>query len=228
MTVTTEQVKGKRFATVRKDGYDPEAVDRQLDTVDQVVRDLAAKCAGLEDANITMRAALVTENERVRVLEDELTRLREEARVAAVVPTPVPVVEDAATGASRAATRLLEMATRDAEAVVVDARDEAQQALATARAEAAEIIQSALGKVHAREEALEAMAAEQRDELDRKRAEADRQLADRRAELDKLAGYETEIRSHLVAYFKDQLDVLDRPAYGETVVGVVTTHPQAS
>ena len=170
MTVTTEQVKGKRFATVRRDGYDAGIVDRHLDDVEQTVRDLTAKLAGVEEANTLMRAALVNANERVRVLEDELSRAVQEAQAAAELPpapapAPIVVVEDTVKAASHSATRLLEIATRDAEALVVEARDEADQSIATARAEAAEIIQTALGKVHAREEALDAMAAEQRAEL---------------------------------------------------------------
>ena len=116
--------------------------------------------------------------------------------------------------ASHSASRLLEIATRDAEALVVEARDEADQSLAQARAEAAEIIQTALSKVHAREEALDAMVAEQRDELDRMRTETLRELEGRRAELndagDQLTEYEEPIRTHLVSYFSEQLETLGR------------------
>jgi len=238
MTVTTEDVKGKRFPTVRRDGYDPTLVDRYLEDFEQAALNVEAKRAGLDEANTSLRGALVAANERVRALEVELGGALDEARAAAQAPAPaptpapVPVVADAAIVASHSATRLLEIATRDAEALVVEARDEADQSLATARAEAAEIIQTALGKVHAREEALDAMAAEQRDELDRMRAETLRDLEGRRAELDarvsELSDHESRYRSELVSYFSEQLEVLGRPTVADTLAAEHAEHPQAS
>jgi cell division septum initiation protein DivIVA len=230
MTVTTEQTNGKRFATVRRDGYDPALVDRHLEDVERASLALEAQRSGLEEANTQLRGALVTANDRARALEDQLAQALEEARAAAAVPAPqpTPVVQDAVTTASHNATRLLELATRDAEALVIGAREEAEQAVAVARAEAAEIVQAALQKVHAREEALETMAAEQREELDRVRTETLRDLEQRRAELDgevnRLSEFESQVRSHLVGFFHEQLEVLEAPGLGGTVV----EHPARS
>jgi len=227
MTVTTEQSMGKRFATVRRDGYDQGEVDRHVEVAEKAARDLTAKIAGLEDANTTMRAALVTANERVRVLEDELARKMAESATALVAPAPV--VEDTVRTASHSASRMLEKATREAETLVADARREADQISSAARVEAADIVQKALDKVHAREEALDAMAAEQRDELDRLRTEALEELEARRSDLEarvtNLTAFEDEVRSHLVTFFNEQLTALEQPAVAP---GIVLEHPHAS
>ena len=232
MTVTAEQ--GKRFATVRRDGYDPSLVDAHIEGVETATRVLEAQRSGLEEANTQLRGALVNANDRVRALEDELTKVLAEVREAAAAPAPVPaavpapVVQDAVTTASHNATRLLEIATRDAEALVVEARDEAEQTLASARAEAAEVISGALKKVHAREEALAAMEAEQREELERVRTETLRDVEQRRAELDgevsRLSEYEGQVRNHLVGFFHEQLETLERPGFD----GNVVAHPAST
>jgi cell division septum initiation protein DivIVA len=230
MTVTAEQ--GKRFATVRRDGYDPSLVDAHIEGVETATRVLEAQRSGLEEANTQLRGALVNANDRVRALEDELTQALAEVRAAAAAPAPAavpaPVVQDAVTTASHNATRLLEIATRDAEARVVEARDEAEQALAAARAEAAEVVSDALKKVHAREEALAAMEAEQREELERVRTETLRDVEQRRAELDgevsRLSEYEGQVRNHLVGFFHEQLETLERPGFG----GNVVAHPAST
>lgn len=230
MTVTTEQSMGKRFGTVRRDGYDPEEVDRHIESAEQAARGQEAKIAGLEDANTTMRAALVTANERVRVLEDELARKMAESATALVAPAPpAPVAEDTVRTASHTASRMLEKATGEAETLVVDARREADQLLATARAEAAETVQKALDKVHAREEALDAMESETREELETLRVDTLREVEARRSDLEarvtNLTDFEDEVRGHLVNYFTEQLAVLEQPIASPAVV---LEHPHAS
>jgi cell division septum initiation protein DivIVA len=230
MSVTTEQTDAKRFATVRRDGYDRGEVDRHIEGVEGAVRDLTAKCSGLEEANTAMRGALVNANERVRVLEDELARRMAESASALVAPAPVPVVEDTVKTASQSASRMLERATRDAEALVADARREADETTAAARAEAADTIQKCLDKVHAREDALDAMAAEQHEELEQLRAETLRELEERRTELEakvgQLTDFEGRVRSDLVEYFNQQLVALEQPTVVES--SVVLEHPHAS
>jgi cell division septum initiation protein DivIVA len=233
MTVTTEQSMGKRFGTVRRDGYDPEEVDRHIESAEQAARGQEAKIAGLEDANTTMRAALVTANERVRVLEDELARKMAESATALVAPAPpvpsVPGAEDTVRTASHTASRMLEKATEEAETLVVDARRSADQVLATARAEAAETVQKALDKVHAREEALDALESETREELETLRADTLREVEARRSDLEarvtNLTDFEDQVRGHLVNYFNEQLAVLEQPI---ATPAVVLEHPHAS
>ncbi len=234
MTVTSEQVKGKRFATVKRGGgYDIGEVDLILEAVDRAAADLTAKNAGLEEANAALRAALVTANERARMLEEQLTGVLAESREAAAAVAPViPIVQDSVKTASLSASKMLERATRDAEALVIGAREEADQVVAQARAEAAQAIQTCLTKVHAREEALDAMVEEQRIELDRTRKEALRELEGRRSELnnqvDQLTEFENRIRTHLVSYFSEQLETLAEPTVAEKLVIETTEHPQAS
>lgn len=230
MTVTTETTVGKRFGTVRRDGYDQGEVDRHIERAEEAARGQEAKIAGLEDANTTMRAALVTANERVRVLEDELARKMAESATALVAPAPPVVTEDTVRTASRTASRMLEKATEEAETLVAGAGREADQVLATARAEAADTVQKALDKVHAREEALDALEAETREELEKLRSETLGAVEARRSDLEarvsSLTDFEDQVRGHLVTYFSEQLTALEQP----TVVApaVVLEHPHAS
>jgi cell division septum initiation protein DivIVA len=234
MTVTTEKVTGKRFATVKRGGgYDVGDVDHHLEGVERAAADLVAKNTGLEESNAALRAALNTANERVRMLEEQLAAALAESREAAAVVAPViPIVQDPVRTASLSASKMLERATRDAEALVFGAREEADQVVAQARAEAAQAIQACLTKVHAREEALDAMVEEQRIELDRTRKEALRELEGRRTELnnqvEQLTDFENRIRTHLVSYFSEQLETLAEPGVAETLVIETAEHPQAS
>jgi DivIVA domain-containing protein len=234
MTVTSVQVKGKRFAIVKRGGgYDIGEVDLVLEAIERAAAELTARNTGLEESNVALRAALDTANDRARMLEEQLTDALAEAREAAAVAVPVtPVVEDTVRTASLSASRMLERATRDAEALVVGAREEADHVVAQARSEAAQAIQTCLTKVHAREEALDAMVEEQRIELDRTRSEALRELEGRRAELDsqmsQMVEFENRIRTHLVSYFSEQLETLSEPTVGETLVAVHAERPQAS
>jgi cell division septum initiation protein DivIVA len=232
MNMTSEQVKGERFATVRRDGYDPAAVDRVLDGLEQEARDLAAKCTGLEQSDTAMRATLVTANERVRLLEEELARALDAAREPAPAETPAPVVEDPVRAASQSVARLLETCTRDADNIVAEAHEEAGRVVAHARAEAAQTIQAGLAELHAREEALDATAEEQREQLDRMRSETLRELEGRRdkvdAEVRRLSELGGQLRTELVSYFHEQLEVLERPSFAGTDVGADIVKSRAS
>ncbi|MDZ5619240.1 hypothetical protein [Nocardioides bizhenqiangii] len=224
-----EQVKSKRFATVRHDGYDPAAVDRVIDGLEQALDDLAAKYAGLEQADMAMRAMLQTANERARLQEEELAHALDAAREA---PVPACVVEDPVRTTSEWAARLLEISTRDAETIVTEARDEAERVVAHARAEAARTIQAKLSKLHVREEALDAMAEEQREQLDWMRQEIVLELESRRDKLDaeerRLSEFEGQVRTQLVSYFHEQLDLLERPRLVGTNVGAHVGGSRAS
>lgn len=224
MNMTSEQVEGERFAIVPRDGYDPAAVDRVLDDLEQDVRDLAAKCTGLEQSDTAIRTTLATANDRVRLLEEELARVQDAAREPAPADPPAPVVEDPVRAASQWAARLLEISTRDADHIVAEAHEEAGRVVAHARAEAARTIQAGLAELHAREEALDATAEEQREQLDRMRSETLRELEDRRdkvdAEVRRLSEIGDQLRTELVSYFREQLEILERPSVAGTDGGV--------
>ena len=223
MNVNEEQVKSERFATVQRDGYDPAAVDAVIDSLEKAVDDLTAKCAGMEQADMAMRAILLTANERVRLQEAETRRALDAAREPALEGRPALVVEDPVRATSEWAARLLEISTRDAEAIVAEARDEAGRVVAHARTEAAQIIQAKLSKLQAREEALEAMAEEERKQLDRMRNETLLEIESRRDELDadvrRLSEFQGQIRTHLASYFQEQLEFLELPHLVATNVG---------
>ena len=158
MNVNEEQVKSERLGAVQRDEYDPAVVEDVIDSLEKAVDDLTARCAGMEQADMAMRALLQTANERVRLQEEELARALDAAREPAPEGRLALGVEDPVRATSEWAARLLEISTRDAEAIVAEARDEAGRVVAHARAEAAQIIQAKLSKLQAREEALDAMA----------------------------------------------------------------------
>lgn len=241
-TNNNEQVKTKRFTTVKlRDGYDMGEVDRFLDDLERTSHELELKRSALEEANEMLHAELARARDRVRVVEAELAEARAAAAAAAedavqpvepVAPVVqvVPAVEDAARTASFSATRLLEIASREADALVDGAREEAGQVLAEARAEADRVTQAgraeaervaraSWAEAQAREEELDNLAEEQRVSLGRLRAEALRELEVRRAELDEqvteLVDFESEVRAHLVTYFNQQLETLAQPTLVE-------------
>ena len=232
MNVNEEQVKSERFATVQRDGYDPAAVDDVIDSLEKAVDDLRARCAGMEQADMAMRAILQTANERVRLQEEKIAHALDAAREPALEERPALVVEDSVRPTSEWAARLLEISTRDAEAIVAEARDEAGRIVAHASAEAAQIIQAKLSKLHAREEALDAMAEEQREQLDRMRTETLLELESRRDKLDadvrRLSEFEGQIRTHLASYFHEQLEFLELPRLVGTNVGAHLGESRAS
>jgi cell division septum initiation protein DivIVA len=232
MGVNEEQVKSEGLGAVQGDEYDPAVVDGVIESLEKAVDELTARCAGMEQADMAMRAILQTANERVRLQEEELARALDDAREPALEGRPTLVVEDPVRATSEWAARLLEISTRDAEAIVTDARDEAGRVVAHARSEAAQIIQAKLSKLQAREEALDAMVEEQRKQLDRMREETMLELDRRRDNLDaavrRLGEFEGQVRTQLVSYFHEQLEFLERPRLLEATVGANVGESRAS
>lgn len=233
MNVNEEQVKSERLGAVQRDEYDPAVVDGVIDSLEKAVDDLSARCAGMEQADMAMRAILQTANERVRLQEEELARALDAAREPALEGTPPLVVEDPVRATSEwAAARLLEISTRDAEAIVAEAHNEAARVVAHARAEAAQLVQAKLSKLQDREEALDAMAEDQRKELDRMREETLLELECRRDNLDaqarRMSEFEGQVRTQLVSYFHEQLEFLERPRLLEVSVGAHVGESRAS
>jgi cell division septum initiation protein DivIVA len=232
MSVQQEQETRRRFDTVQ-DGYDPAAVDRVIDSLEQALDDLAAKYEGLEQADVRMRAMLQTANERVRHQEEELAVALDAAREQAPVEAlPALDGEDAVRASSEWAARLLAISTRDAEKMVAEAREQADRLVANARTEAARTIQQNLAKLHVREEALEVKEEEQRKALDRMREETLLELETRRDEVEadvrRLREFEARSRTELVSYFREQLEVLERPQVVDIKVGARVGESRAS
>jgi DivIVA domain-containing protein len=146
-----------------------------------------------------------------------------EAAPAARLPSEEIRVTTAAE-ASSAATKLLELATRNADELVVDARTEADQILQVARTDA-ERLQA---ESQAQAERLDAEARERAQQLDaeteNRRREAlgdiEREKTRLDSEVTNLRTFEREYRSRLKSYFSEQLAALEHtptqaPATGE-------------
>lgn len=180
-----------RFSVARK-GYDPDEVDNFLERVSAAVAQLQDKLrqatAAAESAEA--RAADAVRNESR--LQARVAELEAGAPAAAPVVAPVRTTDPAAE--AEAASGVLVMAQRTADATINDARANAAQMIAEAEAEATRIV----GSAHAR-------ADEATLELERKRREL---VADNEA----LDAFVAEQRANLAASVSRLQTVLDDPS----------------
>jgi len=196
MTVSSEELKTRRFATVRRrDGYETEEVDRFVHDIEDSVRDLETKGSALEEMNTMLRLELATAKERLWTSEAELARVRAEAQDVVAAP----LVDDSVKSASRSAARLLEIAALEADTLVRTARVEADRLVAEAFAEAEQLTQASMADVRARAEAVSTWVDEERAELQRMRSDT---LRD---------------REHLTSYLRAQLERLGQPSLAGTL-----------
>ncbi len=233
MPLTPEDVSNKRFTPVRlREGYDMGEVDQFLDEVEaelgRLIKendDLRAKVSASEDGAGRPAAVPATEKgERAEGKAGEKTPEKapekageKPAEKAEEKPAPVAPREQVkvvtAAEASSAATRLLELATRNADEVVAEAREEAEQIVVDARSEA----QRLEDETKARTEELEKRARTRAQNLDAETEakrrellgdmEREKQRLD--GEVDNLRAFEREYRSRLKSYFTQQLEALD-------------------
>ncbi len=184
MALTPEDVRGKRFTPVRlREGYDMGEVDQFLDEVETELERLAKE-------RETLRAAASATADAP-------------AAPAAVQEPATPAAASMTIGeASSAATRLLEIAGRNADELVSEAKDNADKIIGEARTKAERLESEA----HARSERLDGETAERRvllfGALDTERDSLEQEVASLRT-------FEREYRSRLKAYFEQQLQVLD-------------------
>ena len=232
MPLTPEDVSNKRFTPVRlREGYDMGEVDQFLDEVEAELarltrenEDLRSKLsAAQQGGGSTPASAPVQEKAPEPVKAPEPTPAPAPAVAAPTETIKVTTVADA----SSAAARLLEIATRNADELVGEAKDQADKVIGEARAEAEKIV----GDARTRAEQLEAETKQRADQLDhdaRNRAQMlDTETAERRqqlfgdletekakldGEVENLRSFEREYRSRLRSYFHQQLAALD----GET------------
>jgi DivIVA domain-containing protein len=137
----------------------------------------------------------------------------EQATVEAAAPTAdrAPAMETLTVSttaeASAAATRLLELAGRNADQLVSEARQEAEQIVGTARTEADRLNQEA----RTRAEELDAETNHRREtlfgQIEQEKAELDR-------EVENLRTFEREYRAELKSYFEEQLAALEGQGTG--------------
>ncbi|HET7326446.1 MAG TPA: DivIVA domain-containing protein [Nocardioidaceae bacterium] len=136
--------------------------------------------------------------------------------VGTAAATPIDAQPGTVGEASTAAARLLEIATRNADELVNEARDEADKIIGEARTRAERLEAEARTKA----ERVESDAQTRSKELDHETAERRDQLfgsleseRDRlAAEVEELRGFEREYRSRMRAYFENQLAALNGEA----------------
>ena len=230
-----------------REGYDMTEVDQFLDEVESELGRLTRENAELRTRlatatgepvpeNVVAPApepeAAVTEPASTTTAEPETESAAEtpvaeapteQATVRAVAPTtaPVPAMEtlqvSTTAEASAAATRLLELAGRNADQLVSEAKEEADHIIGTARTEADRLSDEA----RTRAEELDAETNHRREtvfaDIEREKVELDHEVANLRT-------FEREYRAELRSYFEDQLAALEGQGSG----GVLGRHDDSS
>ncbi|MGN6253089.1 MAG: DivIVA domain-containing protein [Marmoricola sp.] len=221
MPLTPEDVSNKRFTPVRlREGYDMGEVDQFLDEVetelerlikenDELRAKLAAAQKGGGVSEPTPAPAPVVEKAPEPVREPEPTPAAVAARAAAPQEIKVTTVAEA----SSAAARLLEIATRNADELVNDAKDEADRIVGAARTKAERLESETKTKADRMESDARSRAQMLDSETEAKRRELFAQLEKDKVRLDgeveNLRAFEREYRSRLKTYFSQQLAALD-------------------
>jgi DivIVA domain-containing protein len=232
MPLTPEDVSNKRFTPVRlREGYDMGEVDQFLDEVE-------AELARLLKENDDLRSKLSAAQggagavavpgkapeqapETVAEKAPEKTPEKDAGPVEKAVPAAAPREEIkvyTAAEASSAATRLLELATRNADEVVEEARQEAEQIVGAARTEAERLDAETKAKTEKLEQEARSRAQNLDAETETKRRELlgdmEREKTRLDGEVENLRAFEREYRSRLKSYFTEQLQALDGSGEG--------------
>jgi DivIVA domain-containing protein len=243
MPLTPEDVRSKRFTPVRlREGYDMGEVDQFLDEVEAELERLAQEN---NDLRSKLAAASGSRPEAdTKAVEVDRPAPESAPAPAAVAPTPQqpapapapqPVAAEQSppittiSQASGAAARLLELATRNADEVVADAKDQADKILAEARTKAERMESEARTKAdrmesdaRARAQKLDSETGERRQQLFGD-LEKDRDRLTR--EVEHLRSFEREYRARLKSYFAGQLAQLEGDdGVGATLPGSQPEH----
>lgn len=213
MPLTPEDVSNKRFTPVRlREGYDMGEVDQFLDEVE-------AELERLNRENDDLRNKLSTAQR-----SGPVEPAPEPQPVVEKAPEPVPVVPEAPAAvqeikvstvadASSAAAKLLEIATRNADEVVSEAKDEADKIIGAARSKAERLETETKAKADRLESDARTRAAMLDSETEARRKEIFGNLEKERdnlnSEIEGLRSFEREYRSRLRTYFAQQLETLD-------------------
>ncbi|HBX77946.1 MAG TPA: hypothetical protein DEG43_09885 [Acidimicrobiaceae bacterium] len=182
-------------------GYDPDQVDDFLERVGATIAEL--------------NAALRESRERCAAAEQEIARLRAESQAVAQSPQPQQQVVRTAEDDALEASRTLLMASRTADAVIAEARDEAARTVAEARSQAEQSLQEASaragGILDEAKQNAEKDFAERREAVSAEVAA----LEDRRraalSDAEVLDGHVNWYRSKLEALRSTLHDLLDTP-----------------
>ena len=226
MPLTPEDVSNKRFTPVRlREGYDMGEVDQFLDEVE-------AELARLTRENEDLRSKLSAAQQGGGTPAPSPVQEKAPEPAQAPEPTPAPTPAAAPTetikvatvaDASSAAARLLEIATRNADELVGEAKDQADKIIGEARTKAERL--EAESKV--KSDRLESDARTRSQMLDSETAERRQQLfgdlekekEKLKAEVENLRSFEREYRSRLKSYFQQQIAALDGSGEGGILAG---------
>jgi DivIVA domain-containing protein len=214
MPLTPEDVSNKRFTPVRlREGYDMGEVDQFLDEVE-------AELSRLTRENDDLRSKLsAAQQNGGAAAVSEPTQDRKAAPAATELPKVTTVAD-----ASSAAARLLEIATRNADELVTEAKGEADKVVGEARTKAERLEAEAKSKsermeedARTRSQMLDAETAERRQQL---LGDLEKEKGQLNTEVANLRAFEREYRSRLKNYFQQQLAALDGNGEGgETLSG---------
>ncbi len=115
--------------------------------------------------------------------------------------------------ASKAATRLLELAGRNADELVAEAQEQAEEIVGQARAEAQRLEEDSLSTAQSVEEAARTRAEQLDAETSERRTQLfgdlEREKQELDAEVERLKEFERTYRSELKGYFEQQLHALE-------------------
>lgn len=203
MPLTPQDVSNKRFTPVRlREGYDMGEVDQFLDEVEAELERLTRETEDL-------RSQLAAGGGRSSAPSGG----------DGGSGTPLETIQvTTAPEASSAATRLLELATRNADELVDGARADAEQLLGDARIEAERLTVEAAEEAAQVEEDARNRSRRLDEETAERRTQLMNDLEDERdqlgAEVEDLKAFEREYRSRLRGYFQAQLERLDAEEEG--------------
>jgi DivIVA domain-containing protein len=216
MPLTPEDVSNKRFTPVRlREGYDMGEVDQFLDEVEaELARltrendDLRSKLAAAQQGG-----APVPVREPVKAPEPEPEPVKAPEPVAAAPAAVEEIKVTTVADASSAAARLLEIATRNADELVAEAKDTADKIVGEARTKAERLESESKVKAdrlesdaRTRSQMLDSETAERRQQLF---GDLEKEKDKLNAEVENLRSFEREYRSRLKSYFQQQLQALD-------------------
>jgi DivIVA domain-containing protein len=223
MPLTPEDVSNKRFTPVRlREGYDMGEVDQFLDEVEAELarltrenEDLRSKLsAAQQGGGSTPAPAPTLEKAPEPVKAPEPTP----APAPAVVAPPETIKVTTVADASSAAARLLEIATRNADELVGEAKDQADKVIGEARTKAERLESESKVKAdrlesdaRTRSQMLDSETAERRQQLF---GDLEKEKEKLNAEVENLRSFEREYRSRLKSYFQQQLSALDGSGEG--------------
>ncbi|HEY0903047.1 MAG TPA: DivIVA domain-containing protein [Marmoricola sp.] len=226
MPLTPEDVSNKRFTPVRlREGYDMGEVDQFLDEVE-------SELERLNKENDDLRTKLASAQ---RGGGEPSAPAPQVERTPEPTPAPAPAASAPAqeikvttvADASSAAARLLEIATRNADEVVTEAKDEADRIVGSARAKAERLESETKSKSDRLESDARTRAAMLDSETEARRKEIFGNLEKERdalnGEIEGLRAFEREYRSRLKSYFTQQLEALD----GNSTASVALPNPPA-